>query len=194
MGNRVEIHPFMPYLPLGAKVLMLGTFPPKVERWSMDFFYPNWINDMWRIMGTVFYNDKNRFVDEKNKCFLLEDIQDFLTKIGVGIYDTGYKVRRLKDNASDKFLEIVEPVNLMAIIDLCPTIESIVTTGEKAAMVISEITASKLPKMGEKVVVEYGGKTICHYRMPSTSRAYPMNLNKKSEYYATMFRENNIRL
>lgn len=55
---RTERHPLEPFLPENAKVLMLGSFPPPVERWSMQFFYPNWINDMWRIMGLLFYNDR----------------------------------------------------------------------------------------------------------------------------------------
>ena len=37
----IEQHPFEPFLPDGAVVLMLGTFPPKPERWSMEFYYPN---------------------------------------------------------------------------------------------------------------------------------------------------------
>mgnify|MGYP001188992102 CR=1 FL=1 len=51
----VETHPFAPFLPEKAKILILGSFPPKKERWSMDFFYPNFNNDMWRIFGLVFF-------------------------------------------------------------------------------------------------------------------------------------------
>ena len=36
-----ELHPLEPFLPANARVLMLGSFPPKRIRWSMDFFYPN---------------------------------------------------------------------------------------------------------------------------------------------------------
>ena len=46
-----ELHPLEPFLPANARVLMLGSFPPKRIRWSMDFFYPNLQNDMWRIVG-----------------------------------------------------------------------------------------------------------------------------------------------
>ena len=60
----IESHPLSPFLPEGARMLMLGSFPPKQERWSMDFFYPNWINDMWRIFGFIFFNDKEHFVAE----------------------------------------------------------------------------------------------------------------------------------
>ena len=59
----VEKHPWPPFLPANARILMLGSFPPKPERWCMDFFYPNWLNDMWRIMGEIFYADKDYFTE-----------------------------------------------------------------------------------------------------------------------------------
>ena len=53
--NDIEIHPFEPWLPKDARLLMLGTFPPAPKRWCMDWYYPNFQNDMWRIMGICFY-------------------------------------------------------------------------------------------------------------------------------------------
>ena len=53
-----ERHPLEPFLPENARLLMLGSFPPKRVRWSMEFFYPNLQNDMWRIMGLLFFGDK----------------------------------------------------------------------------------------------------------------------------------------
>ena len=44
----IEEHPLEPFLPANAKLLMLGSFPPQKKRWSMEFFYPNLQNDMWR--------------------------------------------------------------------------------------------------------------------------------------------------
>ena len=57
----IEQHPLQPFLPPRARLLMLGSFPPKRERWSMDFFYPNRQNDMWRIVGKVFFDDAHYF-------------------------------------------------------------------------------------------------------------------------------------
>ena len=37
----LERHPWPPFLPEGAKVLIMGTFPPGNHRWSMNFYYPN---------------------------------------------------------------------------------------------------------------------------------------------------------
>ena len=52
----IERHPLEPFLPANARLLMLGSFPPQKKRWSMEFYYPNWNNDMWRIVGLLFFN------------------------------------------------------------------------------------------------------------------------------------------
>ena len=39
----IERHPLQPFLPAEARVLMLGSFPPPHARWSMEFYYPNFI-------------------------------------------------------------------------------------------------------------------------------------------------------
>lgn len=183
----IESHPFEPFVPQGARVLMLGTFPPKAQRWSMPFYYPNRINDFWRMCGLVFYADKDRFVDEPNRTFRLPQIKQFLTTQGIALSDTAVRVRRLKDNASDKFLEIVEPMHLSEMLAQCPTITAIVTTGEKATGVIANMCQVPVPKIGEPVHCSFEGHPLTLYRMPSTSRAYPLALAKKAAAYRQMF-------
>ena len=75
--NEVEYHPLIPFLPENAKVLFLGSFPPQRKRWCIDFFYPNYINDHWRLEGQIFFDDKNHFVDAEAKRFKLEEIVAF---------------------------------------------------------------------------------------------------------------------
>ncbi len=53
-----ERHPLTLSCPKTARLLMLGSFPPKRIRWSMEFFYPNLQNDMWRIVGYLATGDK----------------------------------------------------------------------------------------------------------------------------------------
>lgn len=190
----IEKHPLKPFLPDRARVLMLGSFPPPRERWSMDFFYPNYINDMWRVMGLVFFNDRLHFVDEVNKTFRLENIVSFLNEKGIALYDTATAVRRLKDNASDKFLEIVEPTDITGMILRTPTLQAVVTTGQKATDTLLESLSSSVgsisaPAVGGSTPFIYNARVIRFYRMPSTSRAYPLSLDKKTEKYAVMFRE-----
>ena len=185
----IECHPFEPFVPEGAVMLMLGTFPPKPERWSMEFYYPNKINDMWRIMGLIFYGDKNHFWIEAEKRFDLHKLKAFLTEKKIALYDTATRVRRLKDNASDKFLDIVETIDLDEFFKKRPTISAIVTAGEKATGVIAEKAGVEVPKTGEVVHCTYHGHEFDLYRMPSSSRAYPLSLEKKAEAYRTMFRQ-----
>ena len=86
--DKVESHPFEPFLPEGARLLMLGTFPPAEKRWSMPFFYPNFTNDMWRIVGYCFFGDKLHFVADDGKHYRLEELKAFLTSRGIALYDT----------------------------------------------------------------------------------------------------------
>lgn len=194
MGNqKIEKHPFKPFLPEGCKVVMCGTFPPKPDKWSMDFFYPNFQNDMWRIFGLLFFNDKEHFYDRAKKIIDKEGIEALLTKHRIGVGETATEVIRTKDNASDKFLEIVTPVDLPALLSKVPDCNVVATTGEKAASVIAGLTSTALPKMGEhiacSVIMNDGAKRdFMHWRLPSTSRAYPMALEKKASYYATMLK------
>ena len=183
----IERHPWPPFIPHGAKFLFLGTFPPKAERWSMPFFYPNKINDFWRVMGIIFHEDKDHFWNHHDRCFNLADIKAFLEQEGIALWDTAMAVRRLKDNASDKFLEIVEAIDLAALLDQYPSITTVVTTGEKATGVIAAQAGIEIPTIGTPVPCQVGSHTITLWRMPSTSRAYPLPLLKKAEAYRRVF-------
>ena len=105
-----ELHPLGFFLPENTRLLMLGSFPPPRARWSMDFYYPNIQNDMWRILGLIFYGNKDAFLRDK-KAFSEEKAKAFCREKGIGIGDTAMEVIRLKANASDKFLEVVRPID-----------------------------------------------------------------------------------
>lgn len=158
----------------------------------MDFFYPNFNNDMWRIMGLVFYGDKDRFIADAGTrsgqvCrFDKEKIIKFCSSHGIALYDTVSKARRLNDNASDKFLETVEPVDIMVLLDRIPECRAVIATGEKAAGIIASGLGCDVPKTGCFVDIEMGGKSIRFYRLPSSSRAYPLSLDRKAEAYSVI--------
>ena len=188
----VEYHPLRPFLPENAKVLFLGSFPPQRKRWCMDFYYPNFINDHWRIEGQLFFGDKNHFVDLKAKRFKLEEIVAFCQQQGLAFFDTSTAVRRLQDNASDKFLEVVEPTDIRALLQKLPHLQAIVTTGEKATETLcATLHIPTLPKVGTSVNIpgtyNTDGRQILLYRLPSSSRAYPLAFDKKVEAYGKLF-------
>lgn len=185
----IENHPWPPFIPPEARILIMGTFPPQPKRWAMDFYYPNRTNDFWFMMGLIFLGDRDALYNRPEKQFDLEAIKRLLTDKHIALNDTARSVRRLKGNASDKFLEILTPVPLGSLLAEMPFCKTVATTGEKAANVIAELTHTPVPRMGE-MVTSTDGLEI--WRMPSTSRAYPLALEKKAEYYRTMFKHTGI--
>lgn len=190
----IETHPLSPFLPLRAKTLFLGSFPPPRFRWSIEFFYPNWINDFWRIMGIVFFDDKSYFEIPEKKMFDKEKIVAFAESQRLAFFDTATKVRRLNDDASDKFLEIIQPTDVLGMIGRMPECTDVVTTGGKASdELFSQLSPffadgkPQQPKVGEYAAVSIDGRLIRWWRMPSSSRAYPLPIGKKSDFYRRIF-------
>ena len=190
---KIEEHPLKPFLPSNGKILFLGSFPPPKSRWSMEFFYPNFINDFWRIMGLLFFHDKEHFIIQGTKKFDKESIVSFAEKHGFAFFDTASKVNRLKDNASDNFLEILEPTDIASLLLEMPDCHRIVTTGGKASEdLLNQINLQlsepihEIPSVGTCCTFYAWNRSMEWWRMPSTSRAYPMSLDKKAAHYAKL--------
>jgi len=257
-----ETHPFEPFLPDGARILFLGSFPPQRHRWCMPFYYPNWINDFWRILGLIFFSNKDHFCIPGEKRFDEARIRDFCTREGLAFYDTACEVRRLKDNASDAFLQVVTPTDIAALLARIPDCHTLVTTGQKATEVLAAWLGCEVPPVGGCIRIEIPDRvgddgddatvgddgddaavgddgdapasynvipgltgdrtpryarpdrashnvmpgvdrashnvmpgvdrashTITFWRMPSTSRAYPLPLEKKADAYRRLFQQ-----
>ena len=180
----LEHHPLQPFLPENSRLLMLGSFPPPRKRWSMDFFYPNVQNDMWRIYALIFFGDKNYFYDAVNKKFRQSDIELFLKEKGIALFDTAVSVCRLKGNASDRFLQIAERTDLKALLKRIPRCKAVAATGGKAAGELCDALGLKMPAVGNYTEVESLGIRL--YRMPSSSRSYPLALDRKAAFYRAM--------
>ncbi len=189
MEIEIENHPLKPFLPPHAKLLMLGSFPPQKKRWSMDFYYPNLNNDMWRIVGLLFFDNKDHFLNESKKAFCREQIIDFLNKKGIALFDTASAIRRLQDNASDKFLEVVQSTDIAAMLRQLPECKAIVTTGQKATDTLRMQFNVEEPKVGDLSEFVFENRPIRLYRMPSSSRAYPLALDKKAAAYRIMYQD-----
>ena len=187
-----ELHPLEPFLPANARILMLGSFPPKRIRWSMDFFYPNLQNDMWRIVGYLAAGDKSHFLMPGGRKFDKERIEAFCRERGIALYDTAVEVIRLKDTASDNFLQVVREVDLAALLARIPHCRTLVTTGQKATDTLRAITGCGEPAVGESVAFEYAGRSMRLWRMPSSSRAYPRPVEWKAGFYRKVFEDNEI--
>lgn len=206
LAPEVETHPFPPVLPPDATVMMMGTFPPTADKWAMRFHYPNFYNDMWRIYGRVFFDDADHFRVGNEKCFDPERIRAFLFERGIASCPTVKQAIRETGNASDKNLTVVTPVDLEDILPQVPKVTALFTTGGKATEVLLNLLESppikaRYPKTNQSIDYPYQwhntkqGQTVEQvneltlYRLPSTSRAYPLALDKKVEAYKVFFKK-----
>ncbi|MGO2231449.1 DNA glycosylase [Psychrobacter sp.] len=202
--DRVETHPFAPVLPPNATVMMMGTFPPTSDKWAMSFHYPNFYNDMWRIYGGVFFDDVDYFRIEEEKRFDPERIIDFMYERGIASCPTVKQAIRETGNASDKNLTVVTPVDLDDILTKVPKVRTLFTTGGKATEVLLNLlvdppSKSKYPKTNQSMSYPYqwqctenknsAPNDLMLYRLPSTSRAYPLALEKKIAAYKDFFKK-----
>ena len=183
-----EPHPLKPFLPAGARLLMLGSFPPQRKRWSMEFFYPNLQNDMWRIVGHLFFGDREHFLVPGERRFDQERIETFCRERGLALYDTAEEVVRLRDNASDNFLQVVRETDVDELLRQIPDCRDIVTTGQKATDTLLRRSEAQAPPIGGHTIVRLAGREVRLWRMPSSSRAYPKPVEWKAEYYRELFR------
>lgn len=189
LEHAIETHPLRPFLPPQARLLMLGSFPPPRARWCMDFFYPNRTNMMWEIFGLVFFNDASRLVDAGHKTFRKEEIIHLLNECGIAIFDTATAVRRLSGNASDKDLEIVEKTDIPHLLSQIPLCHDIVCTGQKSFSVFTGDYGTSVPPMGQFVRLTIASRSLRLWRMPSSSRAYPMKIEEKASYYRALMQQ-----
>ena len=155
----------------------------------MPFYYPNWINDFWRIMGLIHFGDRGHFCIGPEKRFDEASIRAFCADKGLAFYDTATEVRRLKGNASDAFLEVVTPTDIPALLARIPSCHTLVTTGEKASSIVSQTFGCAVPAVGESILIKGDGEPLRFWRMPSTSRAYPLALDKKADAYRQLFQD-----
>ena len=200
----IETHPFGPVLPPDATVMMMGSFPPTADKWAMRFHYPNFQNDMWRIYGWVFFDDADYFRVGDEKRFDPELIREFMFERGIASCPTVVQAIRETGNASDKNLTVVTPVALDNILTQVPKVEVLFTTGGKATEVLLNMlntppAKSKYPKTNQSMDYPYEWQSdnnrkadvnnLTLYRLPSTSRAYPLALDKKVAAYKDFFKK-----
>ena len=165
------------------------------------------------------------FVVPGQRRFDYERVVEFCRRKGIALYDAAYMVKRLRGNASDNFLKIIEPTDIPALLARMPSCRAVVSTGGKSAEQIASILDVPVPSVGGSVPFTISApstfsalsaasvplaasalsptstssdstassasgvssRTVTFYRMPSSSRAYPLSLEKKAAAYAQVF-------
>lgn len=99
--SKIEIHPFKPFAPPNATVLIVGSFPGReITQRNIDndkWFYGTRRNQFWDIISSV-YNVELKTTKDKQELF---------NKAGIAIADIFLTVKRKGENNSDTSLEVV---------------------------------------------------------------------------------------
>ena len=87
---------------------------------------------------------------------------------------------------------MVTPTDIPALLVRIPECHALVTTGEKASTIVAATFGCEIPPIGNQIELNINrpgrtAGTICFWRMPSTSRAYPLPLEKKADAYRQLF-------
>ena len=143
--------------------------------------------------GLPFGSGAGHFIAEDGKGFDCRKIKAFCREKGLAFFDTASRVCRLKGNASDAFLVILRPADISGMLEKMPLCRTIVTTGGKSSDEFIEIldstglTGVTRPPMGGFTDICISNRNIRWWRMPSSSRAYPMKLESKVALYRKVF-------
>lgn len=81
----------------------------------------------------------------------------------------------------------MEPTDIGALLYRLPECRAVAATGQKAAETLAAQFGCALPRPGEKTTVNICERSVGFFRMPSSSRAYPLALDRKAAAYRTMF-------
>ena len=121
----METHPFGPFFPNDAKVLIVGTFPSLVHQ---GFYYTSPKNLMWPIFEKIF--------NKTLSCGVNWDIcaiKNLCKQKGVALCDIGLLIGRKKQSSSDKDLIFVQELDLKKMLSqYLPKCTTVLCTGDTA--------------------------------------------------------------
>jgi hypoxanthine-DNA glycosylase len=99
--SKIETHPFKPFVPPNATVLIVGSFPGRdITQRNIDndkWFYGTKRNQFWDIISSVYDTELKTTKDKK----------ELFNKAGIAIADIFLKVKRKGENNSDTNLEVI---------------------------------------------------------------------------------------
>ncbi len=99
--NKIETHPFKPFVPANATVLIIGSFPGRditqKKLGEDDWFYGTKRNQFWDIISGVYKTELRTATDKK----------ELFSKKGIAIADIILRAKRNATNNSDSNLEVI---------------------------------------------------------------------------------------
>ena len=80
----------------------------------------------------------------------------------------------------------MEETDICAMLRKLPECKAVVTAGQLATDIACRQFGIEGPGVGDYSEFVLDGRQLRLYRMPSSSRAYPMKIERKAEYYSSV--------
>ena len=171
--QNVETHPFEPYIVEGSNKLIIGTIPPprfskqELQDSDVNFYYGSSDNQFWDIMGDVC----NVEFTKENTQKAIEERKKALSDMKLSICDIIKQTKRKNNSALDKYLDPVEYLNILELLEKNPKIDTLIYTS----------TENGVKTFMTQYLREKFSKEVCHITVDKSKKHFKL-LNKYDVY------------
>lgn len=192
---RTETHPDWYFDIPEMNVLILGNFPPHPRRWDYEFYYPNKINNFWKVLAAIAGHE----LTEMKGTAAVEERKRIMKKLKAGVYNIAKTIRRKGESARDTDIEIVEYNDILSVIRKHKELKRIILAGYSAPnstakkfmeyLELNEVRFERPAaiKSGTRFTIRTGNREIECVILNSTSTAFPIKLEKLIEQFKPHF-------
>lgn len=181
-----ELHPLEPFLPVRARLLMLGSFPPQRVRWSMDFL-PELAERYVAYRRTGIFRGQGVFSDTRRETFRQGTDRAFLRGERIGSLRYGRRDNPIEKQCFRQFSSSSARGRSGAVVGCGSDLPGDRDDGTEGYRCDRAPYRLRRAACGRSVEFAYADRMLRFYRMPSSSRAYPKPVEWKADYYRRMF-------
>jgi G:T/U-mismatch repair DNA glycosylase len=189
--EEIETHPDWYHDIPEMKVMILGNFPPHRKKWDYEFYYPNKINNFWKVLAAL----AGKPLKEMKGGPAVEERKRIMEKLKVGVFNIAKSIKRKGVSARDTDIEIVEYNDLVSVLKKHKELRKIVLAGYSAPnstarkfieyLDLQGISFERptLIKMGSTFKIRFENREIECVILNSTSTAFPIKLDVLVEQF-----------
>lgn len=193
---KIEIHPDWYFNIPEMKVLILGSYPPHLDKWSFPFYYPNKQNNFWKILAAINNAELNYFEGD----IAVNERKQLMRNLKIGVQNMGKVIYRKGKSSLDADIEIKEFQDILAIIKKHPELKKIILSGYSAKnstyyAFIQYLKENNIEfkgpvkiAPGNLFVIKLSGRTLSCVIVNSTSTTTRMKLEYLIEQFSLAIR------
>jgi len=181
------------------KCLILGSYPPHESKRDYPFYYPNAMNNFWKVLADIAkiklqYTKKSELKTQEAKSEAVEERFKIMQTLNAGVQNVGKIIMRNGNSSLDTNIEIIEEQDILSIIEKHKELERILLAGFSAKNSTARSFLRYLSKKGisyeienirpeEKFFINVFGRKIECVILNSTSTAGTIKYKELREQF-----------